>query len=298
MKTFLSIKEFSEFSGIEITTLRYWDDIGLFSPAKRNPENNYRYYSPEQVIAVNFITVLSSLNIPLKKIGEIKDRRTPAAIVRLIEQQEKLLDTEMSSLRDRFSIIHTRREMINYGIQALKGFKTVNGIKMEDDYSAEDGTEVDITKISVLWEEEACFVLGPRNEWTEGEGFFGPFMHFCKQAENLRINLNYPIAAILDTWDRFMEAPGEPQHFISMDPHGNRRRPAGNYLTGFSRGYYGQFGDLHNRMAEYIRENSLTVFGPVYTTFLLDEISVKDPSQYLAHACVQCAPQKRKRISG
>jgi len=68
MKNQLTIKEFSELSGIDASTLRYWDEIGLFSPAHRNTENNYRYYAPTQIIAINFITVLSRLNIPLKTI--------------------------------------------------------------------------------------------------------------------------------------------------------------------------------------------------------------------------------------
>ena len=94
MKNFLTVKEFSRLSGIERTTLRYWDEIGLFSPAKRDPENNYRYYSSDQIIMVNFINVLSDLNIPLKTIGEMSGKRTPESIVRLIEQREKELDME------------------------------------------------------------------------------------------------------------------------------------------------------------------------------------------------------------
>ena len=70
MKDFLSTQEFSKLSGIATSTLRYWDDIGLFSPRKRNPENNCRYYTPDQMIAVKFITVLSDLKIPLKIISD------------------------------------------------------------------------------------------------------------------------------------------------------------------------------------------------------------------------------------
>ena len=80
MKDFLTVREFSKLSGIEVTTLHYWDDCGLFSPAKRDPENNYRCYTPDQIIGVNFITVLKSLNIPLKIINEIENERNPESI--------------------------------------------------------------------------------------------------------------------------------------------------------------------------------------------------------------------------
>jgi len=286
MKELLSVKEFSRLSGIETTTLRYWDEIGLFSPIKRDPENNYRYYAPEQTIAVNFITVLSSLNIPLKKIGEIENRRNPENIVRLIEQQEKWLDLEMRRLRECYSIIHTRLELINYGARVERGFKAVDGVRMDSGYTGDDGLAVDENKISVLRRGDMALILGPRNVWPEGEGFYEPFMNFCKQANKMRINLNFPIGGMHQDWEGFMEMPGKPQHWFSIDPTGNHHRVAGKYMIGFIRGYYGQFGDLSQRMAAYARENALTVSGPVYTIYLHDEVCLKDPSQYLVQVCV------------
>jgi len=286
MKEFLSIKEFSKLSGIETTTLRYWDEIGLFSPAKRDPENNYRYYSPEQIISVNFITVLSSLNIPLKKISEIENRRNPENIVRLIEQQEKQLDLEMSKLRECYSIIHTRRELINYGIRVADGFAVVDGVRMDSRYAEDGAVAVDENSIAVMHTEDISLILGPRNNWKEGKGFFEPFTNFCNRADEIRINLSFPIGAMHESWEGFIKSPGEPHFWFSMDPTGNYNRPAGKYMIGFARSYYGQFGDLPQRMAVYAKENSLAISGPVYITYLHDEVCLKDPSQYLSQVCV------------
>jgi len=104
MKDFFSVKEFSRLTGIEASTLRFWDDIGLFCPAKRDPENNYRYYSPPQLIAVNFITVFSRLDVPLKDINALSGGRTPEKIIQMIEQKERLLDMEMRRLRESYSV--------------------------------------------------------------------------------------------------------------------------------------------------------------------------------------------------
>jgi len=274
MKDLLSIKEFSKLSGVNSSTLRYWDEIGLFSPVKRSPENNYRYYSPEQTITVNFVKVLSSLHIPLKTIIEIENNRTPESINQLIENQERLLDMEMRRLRERYSIIHTRRDMINYGQKVIKGITT------------ETGVTIGLDKVSVLYLEESNFILGPRTKFKEKEEFYGPFLNFCRQAKELRVNLSFPIGGQHESWEGFMEAPGQPHHFFSIDPTGNSHRPAGNYVVGFSHKYYGQFGDLPKKMANYIKRNSLTVSGPVYVTYLQDEICQKDPSMYLVQVSV------------
>ena len=289
MKEFLSVKEFSKFTGIEQTTLRYWDDIGLFSPAKRDPDNNYRYYSPEQIIAVNFITVLSELNVPLKTIGEMEKGRTPASIVRLIEQQERLLDMEMRRLRECYSIIHTRLELINYGARLVEGFNVADGVRIDEGAPERDGIWVDETRIGILEREERMFILGPATEFKEGESFYEPFMKFCDSADELRMNLSFPIGGYHVGFDAFMKGPGKPDHFFSLDPTGNRKREAGRYLIGFTRGYYGEFGNLHERMAAYMREHSLTVTGPVFSLYLHDEICLKDPTQYLVQVSVAIA---------
>ena len=52
------------------------------------------------------------------------------------------------------------------------------------------------------------------------------------------------------------------------------------------RGYYGEFGDLAQRMAEYSKEHDLIIKGPVYTIYLLDEISIAEKTQYLSQTSV------------
>ena len=284
MKEYLTIKEFSDLSGIETTTLRYWDEIGLFSPVKRDNENNYRYYSPEQMIAVNFINVLRSLHVPLKTIGETQER-TPEKIIRLIEQQEKFLDMEMYRLRQCYSVIHARLEMMNYGTNMVNGIYLKNG-RIVGRNAASNTVYTDISKISIQYLDESAYILGPQNVFTEEEGFYEPFMNFCNKANELRVNLNFPIGALHENMESFLSSPEKPAYFISMDPTGNVIRKQGNYLVGFVLGYYGQFGDLPGRMQRCIEENSLTVSGPVYTTYLHDEVCEKDPSKYLAQVIV------------
>ena len=106
MKDLLTIRDFSKLTGVEASTLRYWDEIGLFSPLKRNPENNYRYYSLAQVPALNFITTLSELEIPLKTIAELRKERDPEKLLSLLEKKEIQMDMELRALRQRSSIIH------------------------------------------------------------------------------------------------------------------------------------------------------------------------------------------------
>jgi len=268
-KEFMTIKEFAAFSGVELTTLRYWDEIGLFSPAMRNDETNYRYYSPLQQSTVNFITLLSSLGIPLKSIGDIQNQRTPENILALLEHQENIMDMKLRNLRESYSIIHRLRSTISAGMKANPD------------------------EIAIKHMEDAHYILGPRNVWGTEPSFYETFMHFCKEAPHLRINLNYTIGGLYESVEAFMQAPAQPGHFFSIDPTGYEKRPAGDYLTGYVRGYHYEFGDLPQRMMAYAEKHGLELFGPVRAVCLHDEICMRRQDQYLARIIIAARPKPK-----
>ena len=262
MNNHLTIQEFSKITGIEASKLRYWDEIGLFVPLMRNPENNYRCYSLAQILALNFVTVLSDLEIPLKTIADLRHDRDPYKLLELLEKHEKQLDMEMRGLRLRYSIIHARRELINCG-----------GM-------------VDESKVSVRHRHDMPMILWPKNQYQEGDTFVEPLASNIHYAGEHFINLSFPVGGYYDSLESLQEKPDRPDHFISLDPVGKHSRKSGDYLVGYVRGYYGDMGDLADRMLAYAKENKLKTTGPAYVIYLYDEISTKDPSQYLAQCCV------------
>ena len=259
--TLLSIKDFSRIAKLKQSTLRYYDKIGLFSPTARG-DNNYRYYTPFQLLTLNFINVLADLDIPLIRIKELSENRAPESIIELLGRQEIKLDRQMHQLRTAYSIIHTFRSNIQKGLIA------------REDY------------IGVEELDEFYIIKGPVNYFKENGTFYEPFINFLNSAERNRINLHYPIGGYHHDMDAFVNAPGQPTKFFSLDPFGDFMCPAGKYLVGYSRGYYGEFGDLPQRMTAYVQEHRLCFKGAVYVLYLLDEISIVCPDQYLARVAV------------
>jgi len=271
MKDLYTVQEFSKLSGVEASKLRFYDDIGLFSPVKRDPANNYRYYSLVQLLTINFISVLAELGLPLKKIAELKEDREPEELLALLEKRERLLDMELRSLRLRSSIIHARQELIRHGMK------------------------VDENEVRIEHREERAIIIWPRNEYEEGDSFIEPLASFVNQVDELRVDLNFPVGGYWDNYKAFLNEPGRPDHFFSLDPTGPRLRREGDYLVAYCRGYYGEMGDLPDRMTEYIKEHSLIVSGPFYVSYLYDEICVKDHNQFLAQASVAVSKSRRRR---
>jgi DNA-binding transcriptional MerR regulator len=52
------IGEFSHIAQVSGRLLRYYEEIGLLSPAYSDPQTGYRYYSAEQLPRLNRILVL------------------------------------------------------------------------------------------------------------------------------------------------------------------------------------------------------------------------------------------------
>ena len=265
-KDLLSILEFSELVGIRQSKLRHYDEIKLFEPIMRG-ENNYRYYSSPQTIAVNLVTVMRNANIPLKKIAEIKKNKTPESVLELFSEHEVDLNRALFNLQQAYSIIHTYCGLIREGLLA-------------------DEKVIAKRRMTALPIE-----LGDVNDFSSGY-FYDSFFEFLKLMISHKINAAYPIGGYYDDFKSFAEAPGKPARFFSHTPTGRDLKEEGDYLVGYSRGYYGEPGDLPERLATYAKENKLSFTGPVYEVYLHNEISVDDPDRYLIQVSV---PIKKSR---
>ncbi|MCL2493421.1 MAG: MerR family transcriptional regulator [Clostridiales bacterium] len=264
----LSIKELAKVTGITQSTLRYYDEIGLLSPTLRG-DNNYRYYHPHQIVLLNFINVLADMGVSLAKIKELKTDRTPSSILEVLRRQEVELNRQLREIQGAYTIIHTFRDNIQTGLLARDG------------------------EISVQDLPELPIILGQDNDFRNRESWYSAFMDFYKSAQQYRINLRYPIGGMHESMNDWLREPGWPKKYFSMDPVGNSVRAAGKYLVSYHRDYYGQFGDIPERMEGFARENGLQFEGPVYNIYLHDEICTVDPNQYLVQITARLKDSKR-----
>lgn len=80
-KNLLSIGEMSKFTGASIHSLRYYERIGVLTPAFTDPDTGYRYYNFDQIHLLDFIGFCIEMDIPLKELhkftgaGDVMDTR-------------------------------------------------------------------------------------------------------------------------------------------------------------------------------------------------------------------------------
>ena len=93
---------------VSVRTLRHYDELGLLKPAQVDPLSGYRYYTPDQVLALHRILVLRDLGVPLSEIAQLINDdvtveqlrgilllRKAEARARLAGQSEQLMKVEL-----------------------------------------------------------------------------------------------------------------------------------------------------------------------------------------------------------
>ncbi|MFN8530563.1 MAG: MerR family transcriptional regulator [Anaerolineae bacterium] len=73
VSTGITIGDFSRLTRVPAKTLRFYDEIGLFKPARVDSWTGYRYYLPEQLPRLNRILALKALGLSLEQIKQILD---------------------------------------------------------------------------------------------------------------------------------------------------------------------------------------------------------------------------------
>ncbi|MCL2882368.1 MAG: MerR family DNA-binding transcriptional regulator [Coriobacteriia bacterium] len=261
-KGLLSIHEFSQLTGIKQSTLRYFDKLGIFSPAYRG-ENGYRRYQPFQLIAVSVIDLLHGFGLKTSEVKTFIDHRTPQRMQSLFVEKKEEVEADLERLSRKRDVIETYCDLISKGLSAVPD------------------------QLAVRYRPDQAITIGLENDFSTSPTFDRAFSHFYRMADHYDIDLRFPVGGLFDSIDTFVEEPGRPSHFFSVDPQGKDKIPGGNYLTGYSVGPYGETHEVEKRMTEYLKKNNLKAVGPVYNIFLLDEISLTNAGDYLLEAFVR-----------
>jgi DNA-binding transcriptional MerR regulator len=262
MNDLLPISTFSKFTGIPRSTLIFYDEEGVFSPAYRG-DNGYRYYTYPQIITIKLVTILRSLDFPLPAIKELSKSRTPEMMIAALNEADDRIHQKMTALHEMKKIIHVYTGNIIKGITAKDGHISVQSMKAK------------------------TITLGIPNDFTGEDNFYGAFARYCQDANLRGDNLHYPVGGWWPDMEAYLKTPARPAHFFTTDPDGEVIRPAGQYLVGYSKGFYGEVNGLPEKMSRYAKENNLKLSGPMLNIFVIDETSTMENDSFLMEASIQ-----------
>ena len=109
------IGDFSNLVNISVRTLRYYDEIGLLKPEIVDKFTSYRYYTEDNVVEAQFITLLKEVGFTLQEIIDYKkflnefDNDDDGTNQFLLKKQEQITE-EMERLQEQSDKITVLRK--------------------------------------------------------------------------------------------------------------------------------------------------------------------------------------------
>lgn len=253
--------------GVSKHTLFHYDEIGIFSPARKN-DNHYRYYSMAQIEVFQVIRTLRELDMPLSEIKEYLDRKSPSELIALLENEAVILEQKMRTLRN-------RQELIEEKIKLTKGALNSRCGEVMEEYT-DTGYYV-LTPIKPLI-----------NDQVTAEAV-SEHVRFC---EEHNIVSPYPIGSMLHTSHAVKNEMYDYDYFytqVRVPPAGIKVhvREAGLYLTVCHAGGYDTVAESYQLIFPYAKRHGYIPDGYFYEDILLDELSVSGYENYLLKLSVK-----------
>lgn len=270
---FLSVSDFAKFSRTTRDTLHHYDKMGLLSPTIRG-KNKYRYYSSGQLSVINVIRTLQALGMTLAEIKSLISERTPERMTAILASRIDTIDQKIAEW------ISVRRLLVTL---------------LDSIHSAMDINEKEMT-IQQLPAE--TIVIGEPNNYGKQKTDFDELQTFYRSVSGKypELNLNYPVWGIFSQ-ERIKQGDWAwPDRFYSANPDGPHERPAAFYAVGYTRGGYGNCGELYKQLLEFIEKQGFEICGDAYEEYPLNELCIADDKNYLIRVLitVQKKPPKRR----
>lgn len=119
------IGEFSKLSQVPVKTLRYYDQIGLFPPARVDRFTGYRYYSANQLPRLNRILALKDLGLSLDQVRLLlEDDLTPEQIRGMLRLKQSEIEEQLQEEQTRLARVEWRLKRIEQE-EAMSTFEVV-----------------------------------------------------------------------------------------------------------------------------------------------------------------------------
>lgn len=267
MRHLLKISEFAQFAGLTRKTLIYYDEIGLLKPEKIL-DNGYRYYSYRQLESVSVIEALKEIGMPLCEIKQHVNSRTPETLIELFTLHKSKVEEKILRLKKTQVMIDTRLNMTRKAL------------------------EIDPQSIALQECDSEPLFVSEESFYTNDEELENVLKKFYDVCEEKNIIYGSPFGTIISKqnilnrkWqnaNRFFFKFGKEDSKLS-----NMNKPAGLYLVGYETTDYGEPNKIYTRMFDYIDKHNIVISGNSYEEYLLDEIAIKDPSEYLLQISIK-----------
>lgn len=265
MKDYYKIGEISKLYGIGADSLRYYEELGILKP--RRDENGYRLYNLKDIYKLNVIRDLRLLNFSMEQIKEYLDKQSLSNTLKLLHQEQELLEQKIQELAQRKEIIAQRITSLQSSMSIQPGIISVKTIPKRRCVQLNQ---------HITRDEEMDFVIKKLHKKHESK---------IKDFGNLSIGAFYS----MEDWRRGIANVYQSVFFILDDPSSDCdfTLPEGTYLSCFYQGSYQQNGQRIQEVISYARKKGFALLGQPFELYKIDNRDTMEEQEFLTEIQVQ-----------
>ncbi|GGH76140.1 DNA-binding transcriptional MerR regulator/effector-binding domain-containing protein [Pullulanibacillus pueri] len=262
------IGEIAKIFNIPQSTLRYYDQIGLFRPNHSDPESHYRYYTTEQFVLLDTILFLRKLGIPVGHIQKHMATRSLENTRMLFQKQLEKVKSEIHTLESAAKKLEQKIATMTVGQQLYRD-QTMK-VQM---FPKRPISLIYIDPLLDIWDSLDLYIreLGktlPPNH----QGFFsGDIGMLLKKESLIEDKIDQSVySGVFYLYDYEDEN-------ISTDTY----LPEGDYACMTHTGSYDSMIPTYKELLRQIRSNGYVVNGDAIELALIDEMTVQNSDDFV-----------------
>lgn len=195
------IGQIAKLFGINVQTLHYYDEIGLFSPHIRDEQTGYRYYRQTQIYRLANIIYLRKQGYPIEEIKDYIENLTFRGRAANLQTQAEALEEEAQRLQ---SISKTIKDKINFidNSDYKDKLNIIEVADVEERHYVEIGPEKDLYVSEIFYFYPTIAIYRPEGKmfgaYVKNNADFFDDIYLIADTESLkRFHKFFPAAKVL-----------------------------------------------------------------------------------------------------
>lgn len=265
---FLTTGEFAALCNVPKHVLFYYDEIDLFKPAYCD-DKGYRYYSYFQYETFMMINTLKTLKMSLDDIKIYMEKRNPDIFMNLLNDKEKEIDKTIKHLKKLKKHIEVQKMVAQTGI----------------DYS---DTKYKEGNIFIEELDEVNLLLSGNPNDAINTSFSEFVIEYAKFLKSNNLSAHQKIGTMFQSDLLRLADLDVSSEFTYLYTYTNKKkgkniytRKKGKFLVGIHIGTYETLDETYNALLDYVDKNDIKLGKFVYEEYLLTDLSVSSPEQYV-----------------
>lgn len=259
--------EFADLCGVKKQTLFHYDDIGLLKPEYRR-QNNYRYYSVQQLEVFNVIDMLKEIGMSLAEIKTFLQFKTSKNAIELLSEKEKVLKMKIKKMQRTQKLIQNQKKQIE---EALR-------LNFDQFTIEEMGTERYILSENIL--------NLPHKDIMKA------IMSFLKNIKQEGLIIDNGGALIRQEQVEARDYLNYSNLYIQTEQRDLAKtliKKAGKYIVGYHKGSYVTIHETYDKIKKYLDKKGYRVCGDSFEEYLylMEGISLNVEDNYVTKIMIR-----------